>query len=1006
MSSGRLASLLVFCALSVAPALAQRYADLYGRVLDTSGGGIGDTLVTVVNQDTGFRRSTLSDPTGQYAVAGLEAGSYKVSVRKDGFRGAVRFDVPLTAGVTTRADFTLPVGSMNESITVHGTAPMLDRDDATTGGEFQHDQIDRLPVNGGGILTLLELLPGTNVTPATRGEAGQFTSNGQRPNSNYFTVDGISANNGITAGGLPAQSTGGTLPAVSAFGSLDSMISLEAVQEMRVQTSSTIAEFGRLPGASVAISSQSGGNELHGSTFFRARNELFNANDWFANQGGFDRSPLRLYDFNQTLGGPIKRNRTFYFLSYERMSLRQPFVWEQPVPALPESQRVADWAKPILLLFPPANGQIFTAGIGVWTGRSVQPADLHAGGLRVDQSITSRISVFGRYNDSPSTNSFGSLDVNRLDLRAQSLTLGANIRASAGLFFDFRINESQSSAHSVWLRDTQQSAPGCPLGSLVPAFAGVTADCNYLMRFSIAGVGTLESGREGDRRQRQFQVVQSASWRRGRHSIGIGADFRSITAIRRDPSGTLSVIADQISDLADSRFPWYNINKPLNQTATLPELSLWLEDTWQVSRRLTLAAGLRWEYSPSPYTSGPSWFYDTSQQNYVQVVDPQPVWNTSQRDFAPRFGLAFRVTRDGRTVLRAGGGLYYDSSMSIATDILNGGPLSISQYRSQRNGIFSTYLSYGFAPDLRLPEIKQWNVSLEHGFGLRDVLSLGYVGSQGQGLIRRELGDLGTSVTYLLALTTNYGYSKYQSLQAQYRRTFVKGLQMQAGYTWAHSIDNDSSDAFLVWAAGSDRGNSDFDLRHSFSASGSYRIPLRNGARGIQRVLGNWSLSGIVRARSGFPITVQQSEEYLGINLINAFRPNYVGGENLWISDPHTPGGKRLNPAAFLAIPNGIQGDLGRNVIPGFGMWQADLAASRDLRISDRMSLQLRASSFNALNHANFGDPVKYLDSPLFGQSASMLNMMLGTGSPGSGLSPILQTGGPRSFQFSVKLKF
>ena len=138
---------------------------------------------------------------------------------------------------------------MLESITVHGTAPPSGATDASTGSVFEHDEIERLPLNGGGLLSLLEMAPGTNVTPATRGEAGQFTTNGQRPNANYFTVDGVSANNGITAGGLPAQSTGGTLPALSAFGSMDSLISLEAMQEVRAQTSTTVAEFGRLPGA-------------------------------------------------------------------------------------------------------------------------------------------------------------------------------------------------------------------------------------------------------------------------------------------------------------------------------------------------------------------------------------------------------------------------------------------------------------------------------------------------------------------------------------------------------------------------------------------------------------------------------------------------------------------------------------------------------------------------------------------------------------------------------------
>lgn len=1007
MLFGRLADLLIFCGLSVAPVLAQGSAQLYGRILDTSEGGIGGALVSAVNEDTGFRRTALSDPAGAYAIASLDPGSYKIIVRKEGFRSAIRFNVRLETGAPGRVDFTLPVGSVNESIVVSGAAPPIDRDDAATGAQFDHEQVERLPVNGGGLLSLLEMVPGASLTPATRGEPGQFTVNGQRPNSNYFTVDGVSANNGIAAGGLPVQAGGGALPSLSAFGSLDSMISLEAVGEMRVQTSSTFADSGRLPGAAIAITSQSGANDLHGSTLFRLRNQAVNANDWFANQAGFARPPLRLYDLTQTFGAPLKRNRTFVFLSYQHISLNQPFLWQQPVPAPVAGQPIAAWAQPLLQLFPPANGAVFTGGIGVWSGLSNQPAALDAGGIRLDQALTSRVSLFARYNDSPSTNNFGSLDVNRLDLRAQSLTAGLNARATPALTLDFRINQSQTVAHSLWLQNGSRNASSCPLQPLIPVFGSNTANCNDLIRFTIAGAGTLENGNEGDWTQRQFQVVQSAAWQRGRHSFSFGADFRSVDAIRRVPGGALSVVADQMSDLADARYPWYAVSPPLTQTAAIPELSLWAGDTWQLSPRLTLSLGLRWEYSPSPLTSGPSWFFDPAVNGFQLFQQPRPVWATSRRDFAPRFGLAYRVTPGGRTVLRAGGGLYYDSSLSIATDILNGGPMSIGQYGSQRNGVFSTVLSYGFAPGLSLPEVRQWNVSIEHGFTARDLVSLGYVGSAGQGLIRRELGGPGTTTTALIALTTNYGFSRYQALQAQYRRQLARGLEFDAGYTWAHSIDNVSSDSFLVWAgAANDRGSSDFDLRHMLSASASWELPHPAGPRALGRALGGWALSGVFHTRTGFPITVQESEEYMGISLINAFRPTYMLGQPIWVADPNSPGGRRLNPIAFIQLPPGVQGNLGRNAIQGFGMEQLDLALTREFRIADRSWIQVRAAAFNALNQANFADPVKYLDSPLFGQSASMLNMMLGTGSPGSGLSPILQTGGPRSFQLSLRLRF
>jgi hypothetical protein len=250
----------------------------------------------------------------------------------------------------------------------------------------------------------------------------------------------------------------------------------------------------------------------------------------------------------------------------------------------------------------------------------------------------------------------------------------------------------------------------------------------------------------------------------------------------------------------------------------------------------------------------------------------------------------------------------------------------------------------------------------------------------------------------VIALTTNNGESEYHALQVQYRRRVAQGLHALAAYSWSHSIDNDSSDAFLMWAGsgGSDRGSSDFDVRHSFSGSLSYSLPRWGGL----------TMDAMLRARSGFPITALQREEYLGISLANAFRPNLLLGVPVWLDDAAAAGGRRLNPAAFFGSKEGEQGSLGRNVLTGFGMSQLDLAIGREFRLHETRRLQLRAEAFNILNHANFGDPVKFLNSPLFGQSVSMLNVMLGTGSPGSGLAPSLQTGGPRSLQLSVRFQF
>src|ERR1017187_3971915 len=218
MNAGPLVAVLV-AYLVCPPAWAERSACIQGRVLDPSEAVVPQAAVTIVNQESGFRRVTETGSDGGYAVGSLDSGVYKITVRKDGFRTMIRFNVKVTNLEAAHVDFTLSVGAVQETITVEGTAPPPGQEDASIGVRIIRDDIQRLPLNGRGVLGLLELSPGTNVTPATRGESGQFTANGQRPNANYFTVDGASANTGVTAGGLPAQATGGVLPALSAFGS-------------------------------------------------------------------------------------------------------------------------------------------------------------------------------------------------------------------------------------------------------------------------------------------------------------------------------------------------------------------------------------------------------------------------------------------------------------------------------------------------------------------------------------------------------------------------------------------------------------------------------------------------------------------------------------------------------------------------------------------------------------------------------------------------------------------
>jgi hypothetical protein len=1004
MNFGRSKAFAFACLASIGLLRSENFTNLSGVIVDASASSVPGALVTVTNEDTGFRRVTLSESDGCYVVSSLEPGSYKITVRKSGFRTVIRFGVKLTADQPARVDFRLAVGSILESITVEGTAPLLDSEDASVGTVIGHDEEEHLPLSGRGASGLLELAPGVVITPATHGEAGQFTVNGQRPNTNYFTVDGASANNGVSGGGLPAQSTGGTLPNLTAFGSLDSLVSLDALQEMRIQTSSSVPEFGRLPGAQVSLTSRSGSNQFHGSMQYGFRDQDLDANNWFANESGEGRATLHLNDISAGLGGPVWRNHTFFFVSYEALRLLQPFVWLEPVPSLATRQSTAVYGQPILNLFPQPTGPDFGDGLALWSGQVSRPSRLDEGAVRLDQALGSRLTLFTRYSESPSSTQFGTNSVNALSLGARSITLGLNLRARADLIFDLRLNYSKSTASSVW----QQSPPlaPCALDNLLDHTFSETNTCDYLIRLTLAGAGEVVEGPEGNRGQTQYQAAQTGNWNVRSHAIQFGVDYRRLSAVRQDAATLFSLLADNVSDLTNTNDLWKAESPPQDLTARVQETSLFAADTWQVMPRLTATYGVRWELSPGPTPGTPANYFNPSTGVLEQAQ--QPLWHSSYGNIGPRFGIAYQLTKQGSTVIRGGGGFYYDSSLSLATDLVNDGPLSVSMYGTSQNApLYSTLLEFGFLPNLRLPLVRQWNVSVEHAFGDHDVLSVSYVGSSGRDLVRREVGGTGSTDSTLLALATNDGSSIYHSLQVQYRHRLAHGFQALASYAWSHSIDNSSSDSALFWAGDSltprdDRASSDFDVRQIVTAGFSYDFSSLSRSRWIR----GWTLDGMFRARTGFPVNLLDVEQYMGLPFADVFRPNYVGGQPLWVYSASLPGGRALNPAAFVAAPADVQGNLGRNAITGFGMNQLDLSLRREWVFREHRALQVRVEAFNALNHANFADPIPYLSSPLFGQSSSMLNMMLGTGSPGSGLAPIFQSGGPRSLQVMLQFRF
>jgi hypothetical protein len=338
-----------------------------------------------------------------------------------------------------------------------------------------------------------------------------------------------------------------------------------------------------------------------------------------------------------------------------------------------------------------------------------------------------------------------------------------------------------------------------------------------------------------------------------------------------------------------------------------------------------------------------------------------------------------------------------------------------------------------FDPHLKLPSSLQWNVAVEQTLSPNQTFKVTYLGSAGRRLLRDDLISNPNPILSNLYLTRNSGYSNYHALQLQFQRRLSHGLQALVSYSWSHSVDTNSSDVtnVLGWSTllpstlynpRQDYGNSDFDIRHSFSAALTYNIPtsrIQNSL--LQSVLHKWSIDSISSARTGTPFNVLYKPASPGV-FVNGFgapiqfRPDQVSGQPVYIQDPNAPGGERLNAAAFT-VPSVLQqGSEGRNNIRGFPLVQTDLALRRQFGITEHANLQFRAELFNILNHPNFGNPLNVIGTcaqgvqckPVYGwgTSQAMLNQSLGTGGYGTAFSALYQVGGPRSLQLSMKLSF
>ena len=1024
--------LLVLCGATLA--LAQSTdATISGVVVDPAGKVIPDAKIEIANDDTGVHYSSETNGTGIYTVTILPPGEYRIQVSKIGFKTLIKPGITLNVQSAVAINFTLPLGATSESVTVEAGASEINTTDGSVSTVIDRDFVENMPLNGRSFQSLMTLAPGVSQVPPPStlaagnnvGLNGEIVVNGQRSESNYFTVDGVSANTGASANGFgTGAGVAGAVAGETALGSTQSLVSIDALQEFRATTSTYSAEYGRTPGGEFSFSTRSGTNAWSGSIFDYLRNDVMDANNYFNNYHGYPKGEERQNDFGGTFGGPVRfpglydgRNRTFFFFSYEGLRLDSPQAATQtPVPDATLRQQSPASIQPLLNAFPNANGgeDGLNDGLAYYVETVSYPASLDNTGLRVDVSFSDRFKVFGRYSDTPSnTTSYNAAVKQVASMGNRSLTLGSTNLFTAHQSNELRFNFTEASGRYAQTSTGLGGATPFSLSNIPgPDGSGFPSEGSELVALFNFGLRPSFKLQSIPVDQKQFNVTDTYAVAFACHSIKFGMDWRRLatTLTPINPEEEFAFTSEKAVLTNTAPVAVVQAQAPSDVEPVYLGFSSFIQDEWKALDRLALSVGLRWDVNPAPYSAqGPS-PYNLNQVSNLATAQlapsGTPLWKTDWLGFAPRAGIAYKVHRDSvrATILRAGFGVFYDmgntqgslgySGIGITSRARLAAvsfPLTSAQLAVPAPSVAAPYSGtvYAYDPNLKLPYSLEYNLALEQAMGKDQSLTVNYVGTGGRRLLTEffvvpeRLGNPNFTASGEVALTQGRASSEYNSLQVKYQRALTRGLQGLASYTWSHSIDDASSNFSVTQLL---RASSDFDVRQNLQAALTYDVPKATSNPFGDALLGRWGVDMRLQARSSLPVDI------LGPEVIDpntgeyfTFQPNRVSGQPLYLYGRQYPGGRIINYSAFQASDTDTNGDLPRNAARAFHAVQLDTALSRNFQIHDLAHFEFRAEAFDLFNHPNFGAIYSILsDGPgIFGYAYSTLNSSLG------GLNPL-----------------
>lgn len=961
---------------------------IVGTVIDQSGAPVPEALVKAQNIGTGQFNQVRTNSSGYYEFSLLPAGRYQIFVQHPGFQTASSEQFALNAGTRPRIDLPLTVGSNTDTVSVVASAPLVNAETTDLGKVIDGAKVEALPLNGRNFQQLVGLQAGVVNSPSSStGGRGGIEFNGSPALGNNLLLDGVDMSFGEENG------TASDVSAGSSGGSKINVVSVEAIAEFKATGSAFSAEYGRATGGVLNVTTKSGTNQFHGTLFEYFRNDALDANSFFSNLNNLPKPPLRWNQFGGNLGGPIIKNKVFFFFNYEGVHTRQNTVINGNEPT-----------QLLLSQLPAALAQEFrnslTAPFTPTSNPLVGFASFNASRTDDENTYLGRVDgAFGQHRLS------GRVSVNRQQvlipqLRPKNPLLYPTKFENAAfqdnwILSSNKLNEFRAGLNRIDENRNYQNLNSAAYAAITSV--GINDSLNSYIHF----------------KDTTYTIADNFSYVRGSHSFKTGFEIRVVHSSRIQggiPTDTYATPATAIADTPSTILVLFgNPGRPLNNT----DYGFYGQDEWRITRHLQLNYGLRYEYF-SPFKGG----YNISSSDPFGPFtrNDQPMFKPDRNNFAPRLGIIFDVFGNQKTVFRAGGGITYGPPQAIfyfggafinpllpfqttytPSDLPPSIPATFPFPQSFIDLVASniSLLPKSFVPGRNIADYNradeyagQWNVSVQQALTKDLALQVSYVGSRGLKLFttivpnqfqpgaKTRPNPAFADITY----GTDSGRSSYHALQVSLNQRLRSGLTLDVYYTWAHAMSYGGVDATVTSDstvqdpnnfAGS-YGPKAGELKHNFITVLSYSVPTPHSINAhafTSAVLAGWNLQGIFNARSGPPINVLSGIDLVGNQRISGQRPDYIGGVDPYIRNRDAL--TWLNPDAFSnTIPAAAKrfGNLGYNALYAPGAYNLDAALHKTFSIHENHSLSLRLEAFNALNHMNLGAPVVTRSNPLFGK--------------------------------------